>query len=289
MNRHVLLAAIAAGAAGLAATNAGAAVAYSTAGSTYSQNFDSLPNSPTNATLGNSPTGWTDDNAAPGAGNFSILGWYLRHDTGPLAEGGFNGNQRMRLGNGNVNTGAFWSYGGTGSTERALSSLASNTTAAVVDGQNQYIALRLTNNTGITLDSFTLEYDGEQWRDGGAAIPVAQSMLFSYMVNAANIKDAGFTAAPSLNFTSPVFVNTGAGAAVDGNAAGRVNNISATVGGLTWLPGQDLWVRWADLNDSGNDHGLGIDDVNFSATPEPASLGLLAIGALGLARRRRSR
>src|SRR4051794_36810428 len=71
-----------------------ATVSYDTDGSSYTQNFDTLPNSPTNATLGNSPIGWTDDNAAPGSGNFSILGWYLYHPTS-VTEGGFNGHQRL--------------------------------------------------------------------------------------------------------------------------------------------------------------------------------------------------
>ena len=43
------------------ANHAAAAIMYSTVGSTYSQNFDSLPNSPTNTSLGSSPAGWTDD------------------------------------------------------------------------------------------------------------------------------------------------------------------------------------------------------------------------------------
>jgi len=54
-----------------------AAVIYSTPGSTYLQNFDTLPNTPQNASLGASPAGWTDDNSSPGAGNFSIVGWHF--------------------------------------------------------------------------------------------------------------------------------------------------------------------------------------------------------------------
>src|SRR6266566_2554707 len=72
-------------------------VSYTTPGSTYLQNFDSLPNTPENVSLGNSPIGWTDDNAAPGAGNFSIVGWSLYHPTS-TTEGGFNGHQRFRNG-----------------------------------------------------------------------------------------------------------------------------------------------------------------------------------------------
>ena len=91
---------------GLATIEARAAISYSVPESIYSQDFDSLPNSPTNTSLGSSPNGWKNDDPAPGAGNFSIIGWYLLH---PLnaTEGGFNGNQRLRAGSGNSATGSF--------------------------------------------------------------------------------------------------------------------------------------------------------------------------------------
>jgi hypothetical protein len=69
---------------------------------------------------------------------------------------------------------------------------------------------------------------------------------------------------------------------VDGNATGNRQTITATVTGLNWQPGQDLWIRWADLNDAGNDHGLAIDDLNFSAVPEPGALALAMFAAIGL-------
>lgn len=267
-----------------------AAFIYSVAGSTYSQNFDSGPTTPENASVGNSPIGWTDDNAAPGATNFSIPGWYLYHPLGPLAEGGFSGNQRVRIGAGTANTGAFMSYGASASTDRALGSLSSGTLAAT--GASQYMGLRLTNNTGSTLTQFRLSYSGEQWRDGGATTPVAQSLLFSYKVTsgAALLQDTGFTAEPTLNFASPVFTNTGSGAAVDGNVAGKLAIGPVTVTGLTWANGEDLWIRWADANDAGNDHGLAIDDVSFSANiPEPSSLVLFSLAGLSFLACRRAK
>lgn len=87
---YLLSAAVAA----LFASTAQAAILYNTPGNTYTQNFDALPSTPLNTSLGNSPVGWTDDNALPAAGNFSIVGFHLWHPVSQT-EGGFNNHQRM--------------------------------------------------------------------------------------------------------------------------------------------------------------------------------------------------
>ena len=76
-----------------------------------------------------------------------------------------------------------------------------------------------------------------------------------------------YTAVPALSFTSPVFSDTGSsGTAVDGNTAGRSADITASIFGINWLPGQDLWLRWADPQlASAADDGLAIDNVRFVA------------------------
>ena len=206
---------VAAALAALLVPTAEAAILYSTPGAAYAQNFDSLPITPSNASLGSTPLGWIDDSAAPPAGNFSIPGWYLYH---PLVqtEGGANGNQRLRIGGGSTNTGAFWSYGAASTPERALGSLAANTLAnasPATTSNSMYLGARFTNNTGVTLDNFTLSYVGEQWRDGGSATPNAQALTFEWKVAAANLQDTGFNATAALDFTSPTFVNAAGGAA----------------------------------------------------------------------------
>jgi hypothetical protein len=269
-----------------------AVVSYNTIDSIYNQNFDSLPITPENVSLGatSAGLGWTDDNATPGAGQYSILGWYLYH---PIvqSEGGVNGNQRMRIGAGTSNTGAFMSFGLSGVTERALGGVASNTLAAA--GAEMFIGVRLTNNTGATLNSFTLSYNGEQWRDGGSntGTPVAHTLNFMWSTTATAISDpsSSFTTVPQLSFTSPVFTNLAGGAGVDGNGVGRLAIASFTVEGINWLAGTDLWLRWADVNNAGNDHGLAVDDVSFSANtiPEPGVCAALILGLTTLASRRR--
>lgn len=266
-----------------------AAIVYTSTGSVYSENFDSLPNSPENATI-QAVSPWVDDTSSP-VGQTSLLGWYLYHPAN-LPEGGVSGNQRIRIGAGTVNTGAFWSFGSSGSTDRALGGVSSNTLVPTVGGK-MYLGLRLTNQTGVTLDQFTLSYNGEQWRDGGVnapGTPAAQSLIFMWSTTAAAINDPDslFTAVAELGFTSPFFSATAT--AIDGNIDGRVAISGVTVSGINWLPGTDLWLRWADTNDPNNDHGLAIDDVSFMAVvPEPASVWVAGTSALVLLGRRRPR
>src|SRR5436190_5379081 len=136
---------------------------------------------------------------------------------------------------------------------------------------NVLTAVRFVNNTGATITSLNISYNGEEWRDGGAATPVAQTTFFEYQIaNAGTITDAntpgtGWTAFSSLDMTTPTFTNTGSGAALDGNLPANRVAKSATVT-VTINPGQEVWLRWRDINDAGNDHGLAVDDL--SVTPQ---------------------
>jgi hypothetical protein len=308
------------GALGVSAVGANAAVSYSTTGSTYTQDFSSLPNTPENASLETAatPKKWQDDTTAT-TSIVSIPGWYLYHSLAPTTgtppvpnEGGTNGHQRLRAGTGSQNTGAFWSFGATTTTERSLGSVGSTTIATnpatptpTPDTSRVLMGLRLNNATSDTLTSFTLTFDGEQWRDGGRS-SVAETMIFEYQLGATALEqDAGWIApagttstqgAPNPaggsngSWTSPVQNASTTGAAVDGNVAGLVDDITVTVSGISWAPGTDLWLRWNDPQVGGNDHGMSIDNVVFSAAvPEPAALSLMALAGISALGRRRSR
>ena len=258
----------------LANTAAIAAVSYTTYGATVSQNFDGL------LTTGTA-NAWTND--------VTLAGWHLFRQpaAAPVAIATYS------TGTGSSNAGNFYSFGPAANSDRALGGVASggayfgSPTTGNVAG---WIAVSLTNNTAITLDTVRVGFDGEQWRDGGAPTPVAQTMVLQYGIGATFGAVTTWTApGSSFNFSSPVFSNTGTGAAVDGNVAGLSAGRGGLISGLAWNAGDTLWIRWVENNDTGNDHGLALDNFTFTAVPEPSAglLGLIAAAYLPLRRRRK--
>lgn len=214
-------------------------VTITTLGIPITQNFDTLANSGT-------PT-WTD--------NSTLIGWYSQFELVP-------GNPTTYLvSDGTTNTGAIYSFGAVAATERAFGSISSGTPGMIFN------AFKLTNGTGATVTSLDISYVGEQWRNGGNAS--TQQLDFQYQVaSAGTITDANTPTTGWLDFNSLDFVSPTVGAtagALDGNAAA---NRTAKIASLTVAVnnGQEIWLRWKDSNDTGNDHGLAIDD--FSVTPQ---------------------
>ena len=200
----------------------------------YSQQFDTL------ATTGTT-NAWANGETVPG--------WYLFNKA--------NGSPVLtyRANSGGANTGAIYSFGSDGATERAIGGVGSGS----FEG---YIALAATNATGATVNALTLRFDGEQWRNGGNA--TAQTMTLEYGIGTTFADVTTWTPAGSaFNWSSPV-VGTSP-APVDGNVAGRVTDVGGTLSGLGWANGATLWLRWVEVNDSGNDHGLAIDNVSLTA------------------------
>lgn len=229
----------------------------------YSQNFDSL---------GTSGTAWVNDS--------TITGWSLFRgpSNAPVAI------SSILTGSGSVNTGSFYNFGTTNASDRAIGGSGAggayfgSPSSGAVAG---FITVALQNISGTTYESFAVSYTGEQWRDGGAATPVAQTMVFEYGFGSTfTAVSTWATAGSGFNFSSPVFLNTGSGAAVDGNVAGQVTGIGGTVSSLSWNNGDTLWLRWIERNDAGNDHALALDGFSFTATavPEPSSVALAAAG-----------
>lgn len=236
---------------------------------TYAQSFDSLTTSTT-------ATPWVNDSTLPG--------WSLINSAGAAAA-------TIVAGTGSSNAGSFYSFGGAGSGDRALGGAASGgayfgspATGAIAG----WMVVAFTNNTNANIDGFTFGYSGEQWRNGGNTS--AQTMVMEYGVGSSFAGVTSWTApGAAADFTSPVVGSTAA--AVDGNGAGLVTGLGGSYSGLTWAAGDTLYVRFVERNDTGNDHGLALDNFSFSVTavPEPGTvaLWLAGLGAIAFVARRR--
>lgn len=233
----------------LAAAVVPAQVLY-TGAAPYVQSFDTLPVAGAGPFVNNAP--------APG-----MAGWYAY--TGLVgADDGSTGVSEQ------------YSYGAGGSSDRALGSVSTY-------GALHVVGVRIQNATSGTFTGFDARYLGEQWRTGGTNRP--DRLNFAYSTNANALSTGTWTPLSLADFIAPK--QDGVAGALDGNAAPYRQILTASVTGLTWAPGQDLWLRWAHIG-GGSGHGLAVDDLRFTATPvpEPGSIAMV-IGLFGLLARKR--
>ena len=191
------------------------------------------------------------------ANGSTLSGWYARTDaTASIATYGAN--------TGSTTTAGLYAFGVAGTnplTDRALGYAPSNGYTGGSGVGKGYVGWRLKNNTGSPITALTVTWTGEQWRKDNAA---SQSLVLGYQ-QGATVTDliAGTWTSASSTFTSP---NPGTGGLLDGNAAlnrsvGLIANITVSI-----PAGEEIMLRWEDLNDAGNDHFLAIDDVTVNAT-----------------------
>jgi hypothetical protein len=199
---------------------------------TYTEDFDGLANSGTTNV-------WTN--------NSTVTGWY-------------SSQNQYRASTGSDNTGALYSFGSAGNGERAIGSQCSNGTGTIFNG------VRFINNTGSVITRITVEYYGEQWRNGGNT--AVQDLTFSYQKAATSLTMGTWTTVPQLNFSSPVTGSTAA--ALNGNDPNNRTFLQHTII-VNVAIGEEIWFRWQDLNDTGNDHGLAVDDFTISSIILPVT------------------
>ena len=255
-----------------------AAVSYSTSGSIYSQDFNwTSTGSATSQTVV-----WTSNAASQ---PFTTVTW-SGNSTGWYAGSNSQDSTNIRAGNGNdggTNAGSQINnyYFASTDTDRSFGGRPTSTVPMV-------IALQLTNTTGSTLTEFTLGYRLEttQWRASGTQATASMSYLVGS--SPTNWRTDSFTSAPTLNLSTVYSGDTAvANTNVDGNAAGNFSTLTpTTITGLNWANGTDLWIRWT-FNVGTNLPNVGIDNVTFSAIPEPRAALLGGLGLLALLRRRR--
>lgn len=232
----------------LSATVSAQVVITSTA-TAYTQNFNTLITSGTSSTL---PAGWK------------------------LLETGTNANTTLAADAGSSSTGNTYSYGTGTATDRAFGGLRSGSLIPS-------IGVQIRNSTGSTITSLTISYTGEEWRCGTTGR--ADQLDFQYSLNATSLSTGTWTDHNALDFASPSTTSTGA---KDGNAAANRTAKSTIITGLSIANNAIFWLRWNDLDASGADDGLSVDDFSIQlngsdVTPPTTSAFNPTNGATGIA------
>ena len=209
-------------------------VSLTTLGSAYAQNFDTLANTGTSSTL---PTDW----------------FISETGTSVTVNGSYT------AGTGSLNTGDTYSFGAAASAERALGQVRSGTFAGS-------FGATFTNNTGATVTSLQISYVGEQWRFGGVHTTIADKMDFQISFDATSLTTGTWIDVNALDFLAPIVAGTVG--PLDGNLAANRTALSFNLTSLGIANGATFWIRWVDVDATGADDGLGIDD--FSITPNAA-------------------
>lgn len=216
-----------------------AQVAMNGSGS-YTQNFDGLSSTTLSAT-------WTDNSVIPNC-------YSQRTATGPF---NYSANS------GSLLSGGLYSYGSTGSSDRALGSIGSNNSSS---GGNFAHGILLENNGTDVVTNLNLTYTLEQWRNGGSN--AAQTVTVWYKVSATRDTllnpgsiNTGWTEVTALAGSSPV--SSATAGALDGNATANKLTLNSIVP-ATVPSGSFIMIRWSDIDHTGSDDGLAIDDVSIS-------------------------
>ncbi len=248
----------------------------------YSQTFDTLPNtnstagvnasaSPTingvtyvlpsgsNATnvwlLSNTASGATSPYNSGGSGTVAfgtgLAGWYAEGSVADQAGASY----------GDQSKGGLISFGGLNNTNRAIGLLGTSTSGSNVFG------LELTNTSGGILNSITLSYTGELFRQTSTANP----LNFGYLVDntgAVTAPKAGSTIAAGTTAVTALNVSFATGSSSTGTSGGTpvaTQSISQTLSISNWNNNGDLFLTW-DQAGPGSAQGIGIDGFSFSAS-----------------------
>ncbi|HEV2828227.1 MAG TPA: Ig-like domain-containing protein [Pyrinomonadaceae bacterium] len=207
-------------------------VSIASFGTAVTQNFDTLVSSGTGTLAANTPAGWGfSENTA---------------------------NTSYTAGTGSSNTGDTYSFGSVAvPSDRAFGQLRSGTTISTLGGTFQ-------NNTSGTITSLAVSYVGEQWRLGATGRTIAERMDFQYSTDATSLTTGTWIDVNALDFNPPITGPTVG--ALDGNAGPNRIALSSTIIGLSIANGASFWIRWTDVDATGADDGLAVDDFSLTAS-----------------------
>jgi regulation of enolase protein 1 (concanavalin A-like superfamily) len=257
-------------------------VDYTAAGAVYSQNFDTLPDPGAASVNTANPVminGITYSLANPYDFAFPVIASGSSGGLGISALAGWYGSDALlsRFGatDGDQTTGGQVSFGLPGNSNRALGLLATSTTGRTAFG------VRFINGTASTLTRMNLQITGEVWRQSN----LPKTLQFYYFIDptgTATFPSSATAFISALNVSIPTVVADSGGVAVDGTSPLNQTNLSVLNQTITnWSPGAVLWLVWQMTDSTGKAQGLGLDNLNFSASVpvQPVSPDIQVSGA----------
>lgn len=196
---------------------------------TYTQNFGTTD-----------ITSWTN--------NSTYTGWYAT-DIGSTLHNNITSAAP-------TNTGAFYTYECNGNNDEKIGSRASNSSNVV------YYGIRFTNNTGLSLTNFTLSFDWFQ-------LSLAENGNNPNNIDAEYLVTNTFSSISSGSYTSFIRFTCPNNSLISGGS--QISGYPCTVSGSKSIticvnipPGNEIIIRWKDIDDLANDHHTAIDNVSLS-------------------------
>lgn len=229
-----------------------AQASFTALGTPYTQDFNSLTAGADAATY----PSW--------ANNTTLTGWYIDEAAGaaddlPVIEASYT-----TMNNG----GSAYIYRSGG--DCSLGSRAAGSTNTC------YYGIRLVNNTGAAISSIYVTYAGEQWTIAENNSNI-NTITVDYQVGASitSLTAGTWTNVPGLSFTQ-IYNNTQS-AGMGGSACGGSSNQCLALNGNTSsnrtaiaacisvsIPaGNEIMLRWVDIDNAANDHHMQIDDLSI--------------------------
>jgi hypothetical protein len=209
-------------------------ISIGSATAVYTQNFDAI-----GATGVTYPAGWT---------GLRLAGSGVANETLPPA-----------VTDGSANAGGVYNVGTTGATDRAFGTLGSTSTEPAIGAV-------FTNGTGAAITRVNIAARAEQWRSGSNNT-VNEVVAFEYSLNATSLSTGTWTAVTALDLNERATTTTTA-AAIDGNLAANNAAISGSIT-LNWPANTTMWIRWKDVDNTGSDALLAVDNFAISTGTTP--------------------
>jgi hypothetical protein len=218
---------------------------YQQAGAPLEQSFNGLPVSGSFTLTGKGPFAL---NQLPVAAT-AMQGWYILQTSVNQPNINFSTSTGSATGSG------VYSFGASGNQNRALGSIAAGTGVYA-------FGLVLKNETGIILNRIQMRFLVTQWRKGGSGN--SNTWRFGYQYGD-SVKPATDSLIKNNRFNLTSLHSSTGAATLNGHLAVNQIWVEDSLSNIRWLPGQELLLQWSDVDETGSDDAMAIDDFSFKA------------------------